>query len=126
MSHNREQRQRPSFTSVVAFLLIVPLAYVLSYAIMFRFAGELNGGLYYPPRESWQELYVPAEWLTDHTPLREPLLRWAELWGNGVEEDFRFRSDLRLMGKDPYPGSTDGRRAQDGGFGFDDSGGGSF
>ena len=123
MNSGQQQRRRPSLTSVVPFLLMAPLAYMLSYAIVFRFAGELDGGLYYPPRESWQEFYVPVEWMTDNTPLREPLLRWAELWGKGVEEDFRFRSDLRLMGKDPYPVSASGATHGDG-FGFGESSGG--
>ena len=116
-----DQRGRPSLTSLVAFLLIVPLAYVLSYAVVFRFAGDLDTGLDFPPREGWQDLYVPVEWLTDNTPLREQLLLWAELWGKGVEEDFRFRSDLRLMGKDPYP-NFGSRSGYTGDFGFDGAG----
>jgi hypothetical protein len=37
--------------------------------------------------------YIPVEWLIDHTPLDEPLLWWAELWG--VEPRQSFESICR-------------------------------
>ena len=107
---------KPSLTSLVAFVMIVTVLYALSYAPAFRFSIDGPYGFDgFPDREGWQELYRPVEWLTD-TPLREPLLSWAGLWGEYVEEDFRYRSDRRMQGEDPY--------ARESGGGF--SGGGSF
>lgn len=110
MSENQNkdaQRKRPSFTRIAALFVLVPVAYVLSYAAVFHLVGEPDDGVNYPPRASWQEIYVPVEWLTDNTPLREPLLFWAGLWGKDVEHDFRLRSDRRRRGRDPYPTWTD-------------------
>ena len=96
-------RTKPSLTSLVAFFLFVlPLVYVLSYAPVFRFTGDPGTG-FFGSRKGWQEPYQPVEWLTDNTPLREPLLFWAGLWGTVVEADFRYRSDRRIEGEDPYP-----------------------
>jgi hypothetical protein len=38
-------------------------------------------------------LYVPVDWLIDHTILRHPLLRWADLWDVGTT--FRVMSNIR-------------------------------
>ncbi len=96
-------RTKPSLTSLVAFFLFVlPIMYVLSYAPVFRFVGDPSAHTYIGFREDWQELYRPVEWLTDTTPLREPLLFWSGLWGEEVEYDFRLRSDRRMRGEDPY------------------------
>jgi hypothetical protein len=93
---------------------------------MFRFKSDTDGTLF-PIRAEWQEWYVPVEWLTDNTPLREPLLHWAGLWGEYVEEDFRFRSDRRIRGEDPYNHGGRGGGFGDGSGGFDSSGdGGGF
>ena len=98
---------RPSLTSLVAFFLFVlPLVYVLSYAPVFRFTVDHDHHVLFemPPRESWQELYVPVEWLTDTPALHEPLLNWAGLWGEYVRGDFYYRSHCRTTGAcDPYP-----------------------
>ena len=101
-------RSKPSLTSLVAFAMLLTALYVLSYAPVFRCVGDPGyrfgrGRSYYLTREGWQELYRPVEWLTDNTPLREPLLFWAGLWGEEVEEDFRIRSDRSLQGEDPNP-----------------------
>ena len=112
--------RRPSLTSLVAFFLLVPFVYVLSYAPVFQFADD-ETSFSYPPRQGWQELYRPVEWLTDNTPLREPLLSWAKFWGEEVEDDFRYRSDLRMQGG-ARTGGIGGDDFGDGG----DSGGGLF
>ncbi len=109
-------RTKPSLTSIVAFGMLLAVLYVLSYAPVFRFTVDTETFLYFREREGWQELYVPIEWLTDNTSIREPLLSWAGLWGEEVEEDFRLRSDRRMRGEDPYgeyplplpPGRFDG------------------
>ena len=104
-------RTKPSRTSLIAFFLIVtPLVYTLSYAPAFRFTNDeppyfnFEIPVYtFPRKAGWQELYRPVEWLTDNTPLREPLLSWAGLWEEYVEADFRLRSDRRMQGVEPYP-----------------------
>jgi hypothetical protein len=50
-------------------------------------------------------LYAPVDWLIDKTPLKEPLLWWAHVWG--VEEDFWFANAIRggaHFSIDPPPG----------------------
>lgn len=102
-------RTKPSRTSLVAFILIVsPIVYVLSYAPVFRFTNDVQDGWGpFTPRQDWQEWYRPVEWLTDGTPIREPLLSWANLWGDTVGADFRYRSDRRMRREDPYPTTFD-------------------
>ena len=61
----------------IALLVLLPLAYLLSYAPVYRM-GKSSG---------WSRIdhplavYRPVDWLIDHTPLDEPLYRWADLWG---------------------------------------------
>ena len=69
-------RTKPSRTSLVAFGMLLTVLYVLSYAPVFRFAGDA-GDHFLGLREDWQELYRPVEWLTDSTRLREPLMNWG-------------------------------------------------
>ena len=74
--------------------LALGLLYLLSFAPMTRLsathipAGSANSPdgattiwgkitLY----ETDRPFYAPARWLTRETPLREPLLMWADLWG---------------------------------------------
>ena len=81
-------RIKPSFTSLVAFLLVVtPLLYVLSYAPVVRVCGR--GDTRYPgwvvlPREEYP-LYKPLDWLIDETPIRTPLFYWADICGVRAE-----------------------------------------
>lgn len=91
MSTTDETRRRPLLPIVL--LVVLPLAYVLSYAPAYRI-GKSSG---------WSRIdrsiaaYRPVDWLIDNTPLDEPLYRWADLWG--VRGDFvwaaAFRSFVR-------------------------------
>ncbi len=95
-------KTRPSPTSLVAFFLIVaPVVYVLSYAPVVRVCGrtvEYDPDIPFPSgtfnvdipdyqsgvtleNPSLYPAYQPVHWLIDHTPLREPLMLWADLWG---------------------------------------------
>ena len=104
----RTQPTKPSLASLVAFTPIAAILYVLSYAPVFQLTYDepaIPGGgqFVYQARQGWQETYRPVEWITDNTPLRDPLLDWAALWGEEAERDFRWRSDRRIEGNDPYP-----------------------
>lgn len=74
--------------------LLVPttlVLYCLSYAPVLR---VIAGGY---RLEMLDDLFVPVQWLFDFTPLREPFLRWADLWQ--VDRDALLRaSDYRLRG----------------------------
>ena len=80
-------RANPSRTSLVAFaMLLAPLLYVLSYAPVVRVCFDSHA---IPP----YELYAPIDWLTENTPLREPLFCWAEICG--VRRVFEMRSAIK-------------------------------
>ncbi len=51
--------------------------YVLSYAPAEQ--ALATGRLPWP--KAMLDFYVPVQWLIDQTPLRVPLLRWAEVFG---------------------------------------------
>lgn len=57
--------------------IVFAVIYVLSYAPTEQAlaAGRL------PWSRAMMDFYVPVQWLIDQSPLREPLLRWAELYG---------------------------------------------
>ena len=85
-------RTKPSKTSLVAFAMLLPVVYVLSYAPVMRVcgrtlpAGQLPPiGVEVPPLAdaSLYPAYHPVDWLIDNTPLRKPLFWWADLWGVG-------------------------------------------
>lgn len=81
------RRMSPSkwlaFGSVCA---AVPTLYLLSYAPLMRLGlGPLD------------DLFVPVQWLIDHTPLREPLIAWASFWNVPVET-LEVASNLRMRG----------------------------
>ena len=65
--------------------------YVLSFAPVYRWNIDDQNSL--TPVGRWRVLYKPVEWLIDATPLREPLLVWAEWWNvrSFVETDSHFR-----------------------------------
>jgi hypothetical protein len=52
---------------LLAGLVAMPCLYCLSYAPLRPSLGTLD------------DLYVPVQWVFDHTLLREPMLQWAEL-----------------------------------------------
>jgi hypothetical protein len=87
MSTTDETRRRPLLPIVL--LVVLPLAYVLSYAPAYRI-GKSSG---------WSRIdrsiaaYRPVDWLIDNTPLDEPLYRWADLWG--VRGDFVWATAVR-------------------------------
>ena len=69
----------------MAFVLFVvlPLMYVLSYAPVVRVCEgpdpeDTTTFVENPPGR--YPLYKPVNLLIDHTPFREPLLSWAEVW----------------------------------------------
>lgn len=85
------------FLALLAAILVA--GYVLSYAPVYR----LRHGTF--PKQSamvasspWLGMsglmtgYAPVEWLMDRTILREPLCRWADLWGVG----FGVRAGIRV------------------------------
>ena len=78
-------------------LVLLGVAYVLSYAPVVRFKGPYSGNrpgaFLFPIDGSDLPVYRPVDYLIDETPLREPLFLWADLWG--VREPFEFASAVR-------------------------------
>ena len=52
-------------------------AYVLSYAIVYRQQVLQQNDIW--PDWHWKWVYRPLQWCIDYTPLRKPLLKWAEV-----------------------------------------------
>lgn len=65
---------------VMASLLCggIIVVYVLSYAPVYRVEMVRQNSP--TPLGVWRSAYAPVDWLIDNTFLREPLLRWSELW----------------------------------------------
>ena len=89
-----------------AVLLLLAVAYVLSYSPLCRcYYGrsevmtQLAGRRY--SRARWDIIFVPVHCLIDETPLRGPLLRWADLWG--TRGDAEFDSFVRKFGVERGP-----------------------
>ena len=94
-----ERSKWPPAFCIVAVLFVV---YVLSYAPMvqlqsghkgrpsFRKLTFRSGRVVFDPNpptvSGGLAYYSPVNWLIDHTPLREPLFRWAGVWN--VRRDF--------------------------------------
>jgi len=68
-----EPKKRFHTITVTVVLLLLFLAYPLSYAPAIRLGLRPHNGSI--------AVYKPVEWLNDETPLREPLLMWADVWG---------------------------------------------
>jgi hypothetical protein len=62
---------------LVACLVAISCVYCLSYAPYKRVLAAAPNAR--PTLGALDDLYVPVQWLFDHTPLQTPLLRWAEL-----------------------------------------------
>lgn len=67
-----------SSNSVVTFLAVVPLLYVLSIGPAAAWVSRSNNGL---GADVLTKVYAPVIWLHDHTVLKEPLEAYVELWG---------------------------------------------
>ena len=87
MSDQHEDHERRGFPWVATFFAALPVLYVLSYAPYVRcFGGLLVPGHHGPVGGGEIAIYRPVDWIIDNTPLREPLMKWAE--SNGVHNDF--------------------------------------
>lgn len=102
-------------------LLVLAIPYVMSYAPIYRLkhgrpirivtTSDFNFRRYRPPclpaivrapqARPWVPLsiYRPVEWLIDYTPLREPLMHWAELWD--VRAQMSWNSVGRMRQRSP-------------------------
>ena len=90
-------------STLVAVLLLG--LYPLSYAPVVRLCGgvtfaETDYCTFIPLIESYGDgtaypVYMPIDWLIDHTPIRHPLFAWAKLLG--VEGDFEIAHRHRAL-----------------------------
>ncbi len=80
---------------ILATLLLLLVVYVLSYAPVYRW--HYGSDRWTLPLADWETVFVPVHFLIDETPLREPLLRWAALWGTrrDAEIDIMSRRGFR-------------------------------
>lgn len=65
-----------------AVFLFLPFLYVMSYAPVCWCmpTAESNGYVISPPCRHITA-YRPVVWMIDRTPLRQPILMWADVWG---------------------------------------------
>ena len=77
------ERRNLIASRLVIGAILLSVTYVLSYAPVYRYFAENVAA---EPSGVWR-VYVPVEWLIDRTPLRSPLLAWADLWGVAFELD---------------------------------------
>ena len=87
---------RQAIARWAAVVLIVVLAYPLSYATVVRWKRERTG-------VDWIDgsrlpVYKPIDRLIDNSPLHKPLFFWAKLWG--VEDEFRSAVLIRSIVRD--------------------------
>ena len=83
--------RRSHFSVVCVALLAAAAIYALSYApyMRWRFGtdpDEATKGFMWQPDPEYvlgkaPAVYAPVEWLIDETPMKQPLLSWAQLWG---------------------------------------------
>ena len=64
---------------LIAGLVLIPCLYLLSYAPYKRF--EATVPVMRPTIAALDDLYVPVQWVFDHTALQAPMIRWAQIWG---------------------------------------------
>jgi hypothetical protein len=93
ISQFRRERGRERWAILLLVALVVAVI-VTNYALSYPL---LLGRLYGTPLGPLLDLYVPAEWLFDHSPLREPMLvlgRWAGSESQLIENaHFRRRNN---------------------------------
>jgi hypothetical protein len=99
------RRRKPLLVNLSLVALLAAMLYVFSYAPCVRLRGGVQFGedkwfSLIPPIERYGDgrdypVYRPVDWLIDHTPLRYPLLCWAELCG--VRSDFEIAYDDRTL-----------------------------
>jgi hypothetical protein len=65
-------------SSICGALILLSVTYALSYAPVFRWQMERQNTMC--PEGKWRQLYDPVNWMIDRTPLRPPLLSWADYW----------------------------------------------
>ena len=61
-----------------AILILLPILYVLSIGPVVALVEKTGAG-----HKAVEVFYTPVIWLHDNTPLKEPLEKYAELWGWG-------------------------------------------
>ncbi len=76
----------PKAVLAIALAGAAATTYLLSYAPLHRWMGIA----YWAEDRLGRRAYAPVEWMIDESPLREPLLKWANVVG--VEDDFRLAS----------------------------------
>ena len=88
-------RQRPLFQRQGGQLIFfgaavaIPFLYCPGYAPFLRFLA------WAPSMQLLDDLFVPVQWLFDHTELRAPLLKWAAAWH--VDQDTLLTASANRM-----------------------------
>lgn len=75
--------------AIIALGFVIPTVYCLSYAPS---DGKVN------------DLFVPVQWLIDHTAIRQPLLSWAEICG--ISREQMIAESAARMRSNSYWGTT--------------------
>ena len=83
--------------------LLAFVVYPLSYAPLLRLLSGTDGSyvrivattggrktaeVHLPSAPNWAIAYLPVRLLITHTPLKKPLLLWADIWGVDGQQEF--------------------------------------
>jgi hypothetical protein len=86
--------------------MLLLLAYVLSYAPMFRVASGWESEMVLPDGGPLG-IYRPVDWMIDREPLRRPLLWWADVCGVGSNfSRARYERSGEINPEIPYPAGS--------------------
>lgn len=66
---------KPKYGGIVAAGLLLPLFYLLSFGPVMKFTHPSDRLVVL------RRVYLPVDWLHDHTILKKPLEQYAKLWG---------------------------------------------
>lgn len=70
-----DDTRKPKHGGFVAAGLILPVFYVLSFGPVMKFTLPVDR------LAVLRRVYLPVDWLHDHTILKKPLEEYAKLWG---------------------------------------------
>ncbi len=99
-------RPRQAAMKCVTIVLLAIVLYPLSYAPTLRIVRDFNLVSVSNPFgvHDGGELpvYQPADWIIDRTPMRKPMLVWADLFG--VRSDFEYAATNRESARESARG----------------------
>ena len=76
--------------TITIWSFVVVVLYLLAYAPLYSVLGNRGLGGMLAQRKGWETAFFPVDYITCYSPLRQPLLLWADFFG--VEAELAWRS----------------------------------